>query len=261
MYFRPTVNVYHWAWKCVFLCCIVTCALLQQVQAKQVTFAVGHDHDKMLSANYPIYRANWEFINESLNRLGYSVSVTTVPWARAKNLVQSGMVDGLFLAANLEGRDQWAVFSDVLGYGIFGTFYNTASPDADGIIASIRVGEHDTLLAHYKSIETLEVATAQEGMRLLHLGKVDRLIMSESYGQYLLDTELSEYDETIDFDLSIIERRTVHVAFAKYHKQSLEALDIVNEAIALGFEEGLYIPAMKRNGVPERMWFKPGLTP
>lgn len=245
-----------WWQKWVLLCCFVSCVLIPQVQAKQVTFAVGHDHEKMLSANYPIYRANWEFINESLDRLGYSVSVTTVPWARAKNLVQSGMVDGLFLAANLEGRDQWAVFSDVLGYGIFGTFYNTASPNADSIIASIRVGEHDTLLSHYKSVETLEVATAQEGLRLLHLGKVDRLIMSESYGQYLLDTELSEYDDTIDFDLSIIERRTVHIAFAKYHKQSLEALDIVNKAIALGFEQNLYIPAMKRNGVPERMWFK-----
>ena len=233
----------------IFICLMT----LSRVEAKHVTLAVGHDHEKMLSANYPIYRANWEFINESLKRLGYSVNVTVAPWARAKNLVQAGIADGLFLAANLEGREQWAAYSHVLGYGIFGTFYNTHFPDANSMIASIRLGSHDTLLSHYKSVDVFEVATAQEGLRLLHLGKVDRMIMSESYGEYLLDTELSHYDDSIEFDLNTIERRTVHIAFAKHQKNSLDALEIVNRAIELGFEEGLYIPAMERNGVPERM--------
>lgn len=244
-------------WRPIALSIALFLMILPHTHANQITFAVGHDHEKMLSANYPIYRANWEFINESLNKLGYTVNITVAPWARAKTLVQAGVADGLFLAANLEGREQWAKFSKVLGYGIFGTFYNVESPHANAMIASIRIGSHDTLLAHYKSIEVFEVATAQEGLRLLHLGKVDRMIMSESYGKYLLDTELSDYDESIDFDLSLIERRTVHIAFAKHHKRSLHALDVVNKAITLGFEEGLYIPAMERNNVPERMRYKP----
>ncbi|MFC3096124.1 amino acid ABC transporter substrate-binding protein [Alteromonas sediminis] len=232
---------------------MLSLTLYAEASSKQLTLAVGHDHNQMVSANYPIYRANWEFITESLSLLDYEVTPIIVPWARAKLYVQQAQADGLFLAANLEGRDNWAVFSQPLGYGVFGGFYHINRAENKDLIASVRVGDHDRILAKYHPKELLEVATAQEGLRLLFLNKIDRLIMSESYGLFLLDTELNNYKNAIAFDPNMIERRSVHIAFSKEFKSSLQALDVVNSAIHLGLKSGLYKAAMKRNNVPLRM--------
>ena len=223
---------------------------------KVITFAVGHDHIKMVSSNYPIYRANWEFITESLSTLGYSVKPLILPWARAKLYTQEARADGLFLAANLAGRDNWAELSDPLGYGVFGGFYHKDRANKKELIASVRIGEYDRVLTQYDPTELLKVATAQEGFKLLRLKKIDRLIMSESYGTFLLDTEFARYKDEIGFDEQLIEQRSVHIAFSKQSAKSLDALKIVNLAIRQGIDSGLYNAAMERNQVPERMRLK-----
>jgi len=238
----------------VFISVLVTSLSVWATDApKSISFAVGHDHQAMVSANYPIYRANWEFITESLSLMGYGVEPVILPWARAKSYVQSAQAQGLFLAANLEGRDNWAELSKPLGYGVFGGFYHKDRAHQKDLIASVRVGNYDRVLSQYHPKELLNLATAQEGLRLLFLAKIDRLIMSESYGRFLLNTELTDYRDAIAFDETLIERRSVHIAFSKTSSRSLEALRIVNNAIQLGIEEGLYHAAMRRNQVPMRM--------
>lgn len=235
----------------IFIFC--TLQLSAEERPKVITFAVGHDHARMILSNYPIYRANWEFLSESLSSMGYSVEPIISPWARAKLNVQQAEADGLFLAANLAGRENWAVLSEPLGYGVFGGFYHNDRPNIKSLVATIRLGDGDRILSKYNPQELFEVATAQEGFRLLHLKKVDRLIMSESYGTYLLETSLTEYKDSISFDDKVIEQRSIHIAFSKDSPKSLEALRVVNLAIQHGIESGLYRAAMERNNVPERM--------
>lgn len=220
---------------------------------KKLVFAVGHDHQKMTTPDYPMYNAKWEFIVESLALMGYSVESIELPWARAKHLTQTGKADGLFLAANLPGREKWAVLSDKLGYGVFGGFYHVDNPGKSEFVAGIRLGMHDRVLSDLPPEELLLVATAHQGFKLLFNQKVDLFIMSESYGRYLLNAELSHYRNKIRFDSNKIESRSTHIAFSKDHATSLAALKVVNAAIALGIKEGLYDAAMKRNKVPKRM--------
>lgn len=227
--------------------------LVADEQRKVISFAVGHDHVNMVSSNYPIYRANWEFICESLALIGYRVEPIILPWARAKLYTQKGQAHGLFLAANLAGRESWAVLSEPLGYGVFGGFYHKQRANQKELVASVRLGGSDRVLSQYHPKELLSVATAQEGFRLLFRQQIDRLIMSESYGLFLLDTELSEYKNTIGFDSDVIEQRSVHIAFSKEAATSLEALNVVNMAIQMGIEKGLYQQAMQRSAVPKRM--------
>lgn len=223
---------------------------------KKLVLAVGHDHQKMITPNYPMYNAKWEFVVESLALLGYTVESIELPWARAKHLTQTAKADGLFLAANLPGREKWAVLSDKLGYGVFGGFFHVENPGKSEFVAGIRLGMHDRVLSDLPPEELLLVATAHQGFKLLFNKKVDLFIMSESYGRYLLNTELSDYSNKIRFDSEKIERRSTHIAFSKKNPASLDALKIVNSAIALGIEQGLYQAAMKRNQVPKRMQIK-----
>lgn len=222
-------------------------------KTKIITFAVGHDHKQMLSSNYPIYRASWQFISQSLMQMGYDVKTVIRPWARANYYVKTGKADGLFLAANLPGRDRWAILSNPLGYGAFGGFYHKDRKAHKTIIASVRLGVQDKILSRYHVDEMLEVATAQQGFKLLYNQKVDRFVMSESYGQYLLNTELEHYADAILFDHSLIEKRSIHIAFAKDLKNSRDVLHVVNKAIEQGIKKGWYLEAMTNNKVPKHM--------
>lgn len=234
---------------------LVFCASVV-AEDKKLTFAVGHDHQKMVTPNYPMYNAKWEFVVESLALLGYSVDSIELPWARAKHITQVAKADGLFLAANLPGREKWAVLSNKLGYGVFGGFYHVDNPGKNEFVAGIRLGSHDRLLSDLPPEELLSVATAHQGFKLLFNKKVDLFVMSESYGRYLLNTEMQHYNTKIRFDSKKIESRSTHIAFSKNHPKSLEALAIVNSAIALGIKQGLYQAAMERNNVPKRMQIK-----
>lgn len=235
----------------LFFTIITSCHAL--AEEKLLVFAVGHDHDKMTTPNYPMYNAKWQFITQSLGMLGYKVEAKPLPWARAKHLTQTAKADGLFLAANLPGREKWANLSDKLGYGVFGSFYHIEQPQKRDVIASIRLGMHDRIYADLAPEDLLLVSTAHQGFGLLHKKKVDQFLMSESYGRYLLNTELAHFSEQIDFDSSQIEQRTTHIAFSKNHPRGQVALDIVNKAIALGIEKKLYQQAMEKNKVPKRM--------
>ena len=82
--------------------------------------------------------------------------------------------------------------------------------------------------------------------------------MSESYGKYLLSTELIEFKNDILFDSDVIEKRSIHVAFAKDIAESLKAMAVVNKAIDLGMSDGTYRDVMIKNKVPESM-FLPSL--
>jgi polar amino acid transport system substrate-binding protein len=234
------------------LCCNIS-SISANENNKVITFAVGHDHRKMLTDNYPIYRASWQFLSQSLEQVGYDVEAIILPWARANYYTQTGKADGLFLAANLPGREQWAVLSSPIGLGSFGGFYHKDRKQHEKVIASVRLGVHDKIMSAYHADEYLEVATAQQGLKLLFNKKIDRFVMSESYGNYLLKTELVKFNSEIIFDHHLTEKRSVHIAFAKDITKSLKALQVVNEAIALGIEEGLYLKAMTQNKVPKSM--------
>lgn len=222
-------------------------------EPKLLVFAVGHDHSKMLTPDYPLYNAKWQFITQSLAMLGYKVEATPLPWARAKHLTQQAKTDGLFLSANLPGREKWANLSNKLGYGVFGSFYHIDQPAKREIIASVRLGKHDRIFSDLASEDLLLVATAHQGFDLLYKKKIDRFFMSESYGRYLLRTELAHNKDKIAFDSSQIEQRTTHIAFSNSHPRGLAALEVVNKAIALGIKKGLYQSIMKENKVPKRM--------
>lgn len=237
----------------VLMLLILTVSFSASSADRTISFAVGHDHQKMLTANYPIYRANWEFLNKSLSLMGYSIEVQVAPWARAKHLTQTAKADGLFMAANFEGRDKWAKLSKPIGYGIFGGFYNMDRADAKSVVAAVRLGQYDKILSNYTDDDLIFVATAHQGFKLLFNKRIDRFVMSESYGRYLLNTELSEYCCKIAFDFDNIEKRTIHVAFSNSAPSSLKALEVLNKAIDLGFEYGLYQEAMEKHKVPMRM--------
>jgi len=223
---------------------------------KQIILAVGHDHEKMLSPDYPMYNAKWQFIIQSLKELDYTVIAKPLPWARAKHLTQTAKADGLFLAANLPGRDKWAELSRPLGYGVFGSFYHKDNSEKKELIAGIRLGDYDQILSDFASEDLLQVATAHQGFKLLFNKKVDRFVMSESYGVYLLNTELSQYKHHLLFDKNKIEKRSTHIAFSKNSEKSLAALKVVNKAIKLGLEQGIYQTVMAKHDVPKRMQLK-----
>ncbi|NMP32698.1 amino acid ABC transporter substrate-binding protein [Thalassotalea sp. M1531] len=240
----------------IFSLLFLLCTLISHdVWADTIVLAVGPDHQEMHDNNYAIYRANWEFLSISLKQQGYKLEARSMPWARAKDTVKSGQSHGLFLAANFAGRDQWASLSKPLGYEVYGCFFHKENAGAQSVIAAVRLGQHDRILSYLSPDKLLNVTTAQKGLTLLHKQKVDRFIVAQSYGEYILANELSSISAALQFDPNQSERRSLHVAFAKNNESSLNALAIVNNAISYGVSKGFYSKVMQDNQVPLRMQF------
>ena len=221
--------------------------------ATTLRFSVGPEHQEMRDNNYSVYRANWEFLSQSLALLDIELVAKPMPWARAKSLVQAGTNHGLFLAANFEERNKWAVLSQPLAYEVFGCYKHKENPDGDKVIAAVRLGGNDKILSYLQPEKLLNVTTAQDGLMLLHHKRVDRFIMAKGYGQYILNNELRDIKDNIIFDPNRSELRSLHIAFANDKPESLAMLKVVNQAITLGLEKGIYQNVMAKYQVPKEM--------
>jgi len=220
------------------------------VKAIEVNLAVGPDHQEMLSKDYPLYVASWNFLNMVLREQGHSLTAHPMPWARAKNQVLKGNLDGLFLSANLQGRDQWAELTKPLGYDYFGLFRNPNNIE-NKVVGVVRIGKHDKIHSSLEGKKLIEVATAQIGLQLLMTQKVDSFAMSEGYGKYLLGTHFKGSKQKITFDYDDSERRSAHIAVSKNHKDKALIINLLNNAIDYGKAQGYYQTIMKDYGVDE----------
>ena len=225
-----------------------------RVSAQTITLAVGHDHQSMLENRYDIYRANWDALKMGLEDMGHKLQASAAPWARSKAYVQSGKLDGLFIAAKLAERDKWAEFTDTIGYEIYGFFERKNFVPPAKIFAGVRLGGEDRVLSYIPPEKLLYVPTAQRGLNLLNEAKVDRFAMSYGYGKYLLNTELKDFKSNITFNANDSETRSLHIAVSKKHPNKAQVLDILNNAIAHSIAKGYYQAAMEKNKVPKRMW-------
>ncbi|MDG1752821.1 MAG: amino acid ABC transporter substrate-binding protein, partial [Thalassotalea sp.] len=67
----------------IFIILSLLCFNISSIKAGEkneiITFAVGHDHEKMLTNSYPIYRASWQFLSQSLAQLGYELKAIVLP--------------------------------------------------------------------------------------------------------------------------------------------------------------------------------------
>lgn len=229
---------------------IVSLFLSIQVKAIEVNLAVGPDHKVMMTKDYPLYAASWNFLSIVLREQGHTLIAHPMPWARAKDQVLKGNLDGLFLSANLKGRDQWAELTMPLGYDYFGLFKNDVTKPSN-TVGVVRIGKHDQIHSSLKGKKLIEVATAHVGLQLLMTNKVDGFAMSEGYGKFLLDTHFKKTNHKIAFDYEGAERRSAHIAVSKSHNDKDLVLNLLNNAITYGKAQGYYQTIMANYGVDE----------
>jgi len=223
-------------------------------QARNIRLAVGPDHSRMIVNNYPLYRASWFFLTQALRKSGHTVSVVSQPWSKALSTVQEGKLDGLFLAANLVGRKEWAVLSAPLGYDYFGFFINSNYTSSSDKIASVRISNLDQILSSEQQNKLIQVPTAQRGLQLLAKNKIDKFILAKGYGEYLMQNELRSISNNIRFHKKGAEKRSAHIALSKQNLSYKILKDIIDKAIYQGIKKGDYEKIMKENNLPKDMW-------
>ena len=210
---------------------------------QSLTLAVGHDHAKMIK-HYSFYAASWQIINDELHALGYNVSAKPYPWARAKEGVKKAKYDGLFLAANFKGRENWAEFTIPLGQDQFGLFYNKQS-DPQLPLGAVRLLSNYSQLSFLDPDNQVKLSTAQEGLMLLHNKKLRAFVMSRSYGEYILSNELQIIKSRISFNEALAEMYTAHIAVSKTHPRKDEIINTLNSAINNAIRSGRYSMLME----------------
>lgn len=234
----------------LFSLCFSIATFSQNHPSSTLNVAVGPDHQLMLKNQYKFYAASWFFLGEILKESNISLRPHSMPWARAKTKVLNGELDGLFLAANFEGRNKWAELSVPLGFDYFGHFSKTTSNLKQEVIGVVRLGKHDKIHNDLTTQKYIEVTTAQHGLSLLAKDKVSKFTMSQGYGNYLLANELNQYQSLIDFNLENAEKKSSHLAVSSNHQQKLHILKAINTAIERGIKQGRYDFYMNKYQVP-----------
>ena len=232
----------------VFL--LLSSSIVNAQPKKTIRIAVGPDHVTMLENKYPFYAASWHFIHQMLAQQNINVEAYSMPWARAKTKVLDSELDGLFLAANFKGRDHWATLSLPLGYDYFGHFAKPSTALPQEVIGMVRLGKHDQIHQDVADVKTIEVATAQIGLTLLAEDKLSKFVMSQGYGNYLLNNELKQYAQNIFFLKKNAERRSLHIAMSKTHPELQQISTSINQAIEAGIAQGTYKKIMEQFNVP-----------
>jgi len=141
-----------------------------------------------------------EIIREAFKRSGYEVEIRFLPWKRALEATRRGEFDALFTAWYRENRTQWFDFSDPLPIANQIGFYKRVNrhiafrsieelrPYKIGIVR----GYSNPVDFDQAGLDTEAVTDDRLNMKKLAAGRIDLVLIDRVIGQYIIDTDLPE---------------------------------------------------------------------
>lgn len=140
----------------------------------------------------------WEVVINSFHQMGYQVHLTIVPWPRALQMLDAGLVDAVFPAVQNQQRRQRYLFSEKLVYPENSRLIYSRADDQsiDGLaslndqrVAIIREFSYGSVWEQFQSSHDLnltEVNNVEQGFDLLENDRVDALVGYELSHDYHL---------------------------------------------------------------------------
>ena len=197
---------------------------------------------------------------EALKRLGCSVKLVEMPWARAILDLERGKLDLLAGAANTKERESFALFSRATNSARTVMFvsrnskWHTRFQRLSDILGTdfrlaVRRGstysdEYDTLLKNPEFVKHLSFVTApQSGMRMIAAGRVDGHLGDELGGLHFVKT-LGLSNE-VQLSTLAVSKDADHIAFSKATHDAA-FVQRFNEALRRMVDDGTYIRILEK---------------
>ena len=170
--------------------------------------AVAERQVLLAATNYPPYYGATlrnqgvitEIIREAFKHSGYETVIRFLPWKRALEATRRGEFDALYSAWYRENRTQWFDFSDPLPIsnqiGFFKRIDRAISyrsiEDLRPYTIGIVRGYSNPVEFDQAGLNTEAVTDDRLNMKKLAIGRIDLVLIDRVIGQYIIDTELPE---------------------------------------------------------------------
>lgn len=192
---------------------------------------VSPEYPPYASAATPNAGAMVELIQQTLGKK-YQVKIVFLPWARALSEVNSGRVDGAILMwpadyVGLQLSASRPIFMSKLG---FYTRSTEPLPSVDlsqlrgKIVGTVRAYGYPTSLKE-AGVSFEEVNDDQTNLKKLSAGRIDRIIVERTVGQYLLRTlpAAAKWSQQVIWREPAIASLPLTIGFAKTKPEIIEA--------------------------------------
>nr|ABY56072.1 hypothetical protein [uncultured bacterium pFosPlaG] len=226
---------------------------------------VAKEEISLTSTEFPPYESktlpNYGFISEivkiAYQRMGYTVKVDFVPFARSLLMVKDRDADGTYALWYREERAQWLLFSDPLPFSLivfykrkdrnipFNGSYEALKPYTIGIIKGyVNPPAFDAADYLKKYPVTVEAQTLQ----MLVLGRIDLMIVDKLVAQHIINTKFPKYNEILEPMEPSLKEDPLYLAISKKAKNYQRKIKDFNEGLKQISKDGTMKKIIAKHG-------------
>lgn len=196
---------------------------------------------------------------EALQRAGYSIRYTELPWARALRGVRLGEYDILVGAWHSLERESFGLFSDAVldnrlrllqrqGETVRFSSLDDLRPYR---IAVVRGYSYGAAFDEHPALQRVAVRDFPTGLRMLLAGRVDLAVEDEWVARLHLAGELREQAANLAFVPGTLSEKPLFLLASRKHPQHRQIIAAFNQALAAMRVDGSYATLLQRHGLSE----------
>ncbi|MBN2164580.1 MAG: amino acid ABC transporter substrate-binding protein [Pontiellaceae bacterium] len=197
-----------------------------------------------------------ELTTEALKRGGYDVELTFLPWKRALSMVESGKLDGCFPSYWSKDREETFLFTDKIASGEIVLFksagksitFNTLDdlkPYTIGVVQGyVNSPEFDAAAFLTKQEVTEDLLNFQK----LKAGRLDLVVADKYVGMALIQKNMPEMADKIDFLPKALQEKAVHLCVSKKMANGADIVAAFNKGMKELIADGTYDKILEKHG-------------
>jgi len=228
-----------------------------EVTAKEEILLVSTEFPPYESETLPDYGFVSEIVKVAYQRVGYTIKVDFMPFARSLMMAEDGIVDGTFAIWYRKERTQRLAFSDpLLSSGVvfykhkdrnipFNGNYEALKTYKIGVVRGY-VNPPKFDVADY--LEKYSVGEEIQALQMLAVGRIDLMIVDKLVAQHIINTKLPEYSMILEPMEPLLKEDFLYLAISKKTKDYQRKLEDFNNGLKQILEDGTIKKIMLKHG-------------
>lgn len=249
---------------CLVLLAIMLLLMPVHAPARTLTM-VAVEWPPYTSAHMPGNGLLTQIVRKAMSRMGHTVNVVFVPWARALEMVRTGQCDGIIGVAPNEDRHNAMFFANPIIQHTAVLFRRTGvgSPTFDRMdeLCPARVGVlrgslYVDFLQKTPCLELIELNEPLQGIKMLLAGRITYQLEDPLFMAEMLSSFKSDERTSIQAMHPAISYSATTVAFSRAAPENLYLTDAFDTTMAQLGKEGIHAAMLVPHGlsIPPEVW-------
>lgn len=230
----------------ISLLVILFCTSLSAAETRSLVIA-SLEHPPYVTETLQGKGWAWELAEKAFISQGYKVDLKVLPWSRALKMAKLGQVDAIYLANKSPEREEWAYFSDRFGDEEAVLWKRTDLNFSFETLSELKVfrvgGLRSSFQQRYlesKGLEVIGLNNFTQGLRMLHLKRIDLLIADKLVATHLLNGLPQTLRDNLNYIMPPVNTAGLFLAAPFKVKNHKEIVDAFNRGLDIIRSTGEY---------------------